>query len=84
MGYTIGGMRIKGAHRVDDFSINFLAIDGQALNPRADHRRSNEKWYGGRGGGAEVLLGGDGKPVVGIHAGHSEQLESLGLIQLKN
>jgi hypothetical protein len=60
-----------------------MGIDGSRLDP---NDRYESPWLGGRGGGGETSLGGEGKPVIGMHGtvvrhGGFRALDSLGLVQ---
>ena len=74
-GYAVGG--IKGNGR--GFKIVFMRIEGTRLNPTD---RYESEWLGGQGG-EETLLGGDGRPVVGIFGQAGGMVDSLGLVQLE-
>lgn len=79
-GYAIGGIVAKHGNAVDRFKVIFMRIDGARLNP---NDRYESVWIGGPGGDFETTLGGDGKPIIGIHGRHSSSVESLGLVQLE-
>ncbi len=77
-GYAVGAIVVKAGDRVDGFRVVFMRIKGDRLDPNDKYE---SRWVGGRGGRAETLLGGDGKPVIGIHGRCGDDLDSIGLIQ---
>jgi len=77
-GYAVGGIIAKGAAGVDGLKVVFFRIRDGGLD-RKDRYESD--WYGGRGGGPETMLGGDGRPVLGIRGTADEDLIGLGLVQ---
>ncbi len=62
-GYAVGGLTVKSMALVDGFSITYMKVTSDGLS-KDDHYES--EWVGGRGGGPETSLGGDGRPVIGI------------------
>ena len=62
-GYAVGGLTAKAAAVVNGFSVTFMKIDGDRLDPKQTYQSD---WIGGRNGGQESRLGGDGAAVVGI------------------
>jgi WD40 repeat protein/tetratricopeptide (TPR) repeat protein len=78
--YAVGGIVAKGGRLLDGFKVIFMRIDGARLNPE---NRYESDWLGGRGGGGEAVLGGDGMPVIGIHGGRGDSIDRLGLVQLE-
>jgi len=62
-GYAVGGLTVKSMALVDGFSITYMKVTNDGLS-KDDHYES--EWVGGRGGGPETPLGGDGRPVIGI------------------
>jgi hypothetical protein len=78
-GYAVGAIVSKGGHAVDGFKVIFMRIDGARLNPNDSYESD---WIGGKGGGPETTLGGDGRPVIGIHGNQGGVVHSLGLVQL--
>ena len=79
-GYAVAGIVGKGGIVVDGFRLIFMRIGKTSLDPRHSYQSD---WIGGRGGGAETRLGGDGRPVVGIFGKCDKDLNGLGLIQRK-
>jgi hypothetical protein len=80
----VGDVVLKSGRALDGFKIIFMRIEGSRLDP---NDRYESPWLGGRGGGPERSLGGEGKPVIGIHGavvGHGgvRALGNLGLVQL--
>lgn len=58
-----------------------MRIDGDRLNIQDSYESS---WAGGKGGGGETRLGGNGRQVVGIHGRCGADLDAVGLIQKKD
>ena len=79
-GYAVAGIVGKGGILVDGFKVIFMRI-GKTLLDSKDSYES--QWIGGHGGGEERRLGGDGKPVVGIYGKSGDDLNALGLVQIK-
>lgn len=77
-GYAIGALNVRHGLWIDGFSVSFMKIEGDALNPKASYLG---EWIGGRAGG-ERTLGGDGSPIVGIKvwAKLGDPLTALNLI----
>jgi len=77
-GYAVSGITVKAGLGIDGFSVTFMRIKGAALDP-ADTYTSD--WLGGKGGGKETPIGGQGTPVVGIYGRLNSQqaLCALGL-----
>ena len=63
-GYAVGSITTKSMALVDGFSITFMKVVGQNGLDSKKHYQS--EWVGGKGGGPEVILGGDGTLVIGI------------------
>jgi tetratricopeptide (TPR) repeat protein len=78
-GYAVGGIVAKGGHVLDGFKIVFMRLDGARLDPNFSYESA---WLGGRGGGGEMKVGGDGRPVIGVHGRSGQVVEALGLVQL--
>jgi hypothetical protein len=62
-GYAVGGVTVKAGLGIDGFSVTFMEIKGDALDPEKSYKSD---WLGGQGGGGPTPLAGDGSPVVGI------------------
>ncbi|HEV3262239.1 MAG TPA: hypothetical protein VG013_35630, partial [Gemmataceae bacterium] len=62
-GYAVGAINVKTGLGVDGFSVTFMQMDKEGLNP-ADSYKSD--WVGGDGGGPETTLSGEGAPVIGL------------------
>ena len=76
-GYVVAGLVLKGGHRVDGFAVIFLRRTARGLDTE-DVIVS--PWQGGRGGGAERIVGG-AYPAVGVHGRVGADVDALGLIQ---
>jgi len=77
-GYAVGGLVVKGGHRVDGFAVIYLRVKERGSLDRDDVRIST--WQGGRGGGPERILAGRGNRVVGIHGRAGADVDALGLL----
>jgi hypothetical protein len=75
-GYAVGAISASTGSAVDGFSIIFMRIDGDRLDPGKCYASD---WIGGHGG-TETKIGGSGQPVVGIHGAVGGRLDSIGLI----
>jgi hypothetical protein len=78
-GYAVGGLTGKGGLNVEGFSVTFMKVAGDALDPKDQYP---SEWVGGMSGGKEKKLGGDGRPVTGLHGLESGpgDLAGLGLL----
>jgi hypothetical protein len=79
-GYAVGALVAKGRDDrdgVNGFRVLFMRLDGVRLDP-SDAYESG--WFGGRRGGAEAKLGGDGSIVIGIRGRESDNLDAIGLL----
>jgi hypothetical protein len=79
-GYAVGALTTKSMALVDGFSIKFMKIVGQnKLDPKVAYE---SQWVGGKGGGPETVLGGDGRLVIGIVGReHGNVCAALGLLR---
>ena len=78
-GYAVAGIITKKNNLLDGFKVIFMRMDGAKLNSKDSYE---SEWQGSTFGGEEIALGGDGRPVVGIHGRSGLVLDSLGLVQL--
>jgi hypothetical protein len=78
--YAVGGVIAKGGILLDGFKVIFMRVGPTSLDTTDSYE---SEWIGGRGGGPEQTLGGDGKRVVGIYGRSGLLLDALGLIQAK-
>ena len=76
-GYVVGGMIARGTDRLNAFKLIFVKIAGTRL-VMSDRYESD--WVGTRGGGAEIRLGDDGTPVVGLFGRSGGEIDGAGLI----
>ncbi len=77
-GYAIGAITAKSMAALDGFSVTFMKIDKDRLNP-ADKYES--EWVGGKGGAEEATVGGDGTPAIGIVGyGDDTSCSGVGLV----
>ena len=65
-GYAVGAITVKSMIAIDGFSLTFMKIGKDRLDP-ADKYESD--WFGGKGGMPETTVGGKGSPAIGI-VGH--------------
>ncbi len=76
-GYAIGAIIARGGYRVDGFRAVFMRIKGDQLDPSESYE---SRWLGGRGGSADVKLGGDRRRVIGIAGRYGDDIDALGLM----
>jgi hypothetical protein len=76
-GYCVGSLNIQSGARLDGFSVKFMKLENDRLNPD-DHYTSD--WVGGQGGVPDIV-GGNGVLAVGI-CGHLNDgvPSSIGLV----
>ena len=65
-GYAVGAITAKSMALLDGFSVTFMKAGKDGLDPKDAYQ---SEWVGGKGGGPETTLGGDGTLVIGI-VGH--------------
>lgn len=78
-GYAVAGIVAKAGLTMDGMLVIFMRVglDGK-LDPSDSYR---SEWVGGKGGGAETQLGGDGTPVIGlIGKANAKDATGLGLL----
>ena len=77
-GYAVGAVNVKAGGNADGLSVTFMRIKGNQLDPKDAYE---SQWVGDPRPGGRTLLGGDGRPVVGIFGTKSkENTSGLGLI----
>ena len=69
-----------GFHIVRGLKIQFMRRTDQALDAKDSYW---SEWIGLNGEGRGVMLGGDGKPVTGIHGRAGGAIDCLGIVQLR-
>ncbi len=67
--YAVGAIEARGGDRVDGFRAIFMRRKGTQLDPTDQYR---SRWIGGRGGSADIKLGGDGRLVIGVQVSVNE------------
>lgn len=77
-GYAVGAVVAKTGLAVDGFKLVFMRVHDMSLDPKDKYE---SEWFGGRGGSPETTLGGDGKPLVGIHGRSGDGLDAIGVLQ---
>ena len=77
-GYAVGAITAKSVAALDGFSVTFMKIEKDRLNP-ADKYESD--WVGGGGTLPQATVGGDGTPAIGIVGyGSDTDCSGMGLI----
>ena len=76
-GYAVGGMVARGTDRFNAFKLIFMRVSGSRL---IVSDRYESEWVGTRDGGAEIRLGDDGTPVVGIFGKAGGEIDGAGLL----
>ncbi len=78
-GYAVGAITAKSMALLDGFSVTFMKVGKDALDVKDSYQSD---WVGGKGGGPETVLAGDGKPIVGIIGRENGQLcTGMGLLR---
>jgi hypothetical protein len=79
-GYAVGG----SVMRDDGFYLIYMKVKADGMLDPADTQRS--EWIGGYRGGAPILLGGTGEPVIGCltTGAANDRSFGLGLILKRN
>ena len=77
-GYAVGGMLVRFGQTVDAVRIVFMRITGDRLD-KTDHYLS--PWIGGDFGLGPELIGGDGRPVVGVYGRQGNTVDAIGVVQ---
>jgi uncharacterized RDD family membrane protein YckC len=81
-GYCVSGIKLRTDNLIRALSIQFMAIDGARLDPKRGYA---SEWIGDTSDGTETVLGGKGKPVLGIFGRKDEhRVCSIGLVLLKH
>ena len=76
-GYVVGGMVARGTDRLNAFKLIFVKLSGNRLIMTD---RYETEWIGTRAGGAEVRIGDDGTPVVGVFGKSGGEIDGFGLL----
>jgi hypothetical protein len=78
-GYAVGAIKVKGALWVDGFSIVYMKVADDKLDPTDTYESA---WFGNEGKGEEQnLLTGEGAPAIGILGRQGRRdLNALGLV----
>jgi hypothetical protein len=83
-GYAVGGMMlhdtIDGFHAIRGIKLQYMRRKDGALDPKDSYWSD---WIGLPGDGKAKMLGGDGKPVVGVYGSMGLVFDGLGIIQLR-
>lgn len=79
-GYAVGAITVRAGFGIEGFSLTFMRVDGEQLDPRDAYE---SEWMGKRSGGSPPkTLSGDGAPVVGVVGRHGgrERVTAVGLV----
>jgi hypothetical protein len=79
-GYAVGAINVKAGLVVNGFSVTFMRIRGNTLDPADSY---SSAWIGDKTGGTGPrVLGGDGTPIIGIIGRRSaSDCNGLGLVK---
>jgi hypothetical protein len=85
-GYAVGGLLVRSGDLFDGFTIRFMKVQGERLDPNDFYDSAH---YGGQGG-EPMRINGEGRLIVGIHGRRlanpdltpQGSITSLGLISL--
>lgn len=80
-GYAVGALNVYTHERIAGLQIVFMKMDlvTGKLDPQ---QRLETKWYGAKLEGEPTVVGGDGRPVIGIHGFHENAARTIGLVQM--
>jgi hypothetical protein len=78
-GYAVGAITGKAGAEVVGFSVTFMKVKGDKLDPKDAYESD---WIGGAGALPKVTVGGDGAPIVGYfgRTGTGQPVRSMGLL----
>lgn len=78
-GYAVGAISVKGGLWVDGFSITYMKVDGDKLDPTDTY---DSPWYGNAANPNDLnLISGDGAPAIGLIGRQGRRdLNALGLL----
>jgi hypothetical protein len=77
-GYAVGGIKVKGALWVDGFSIIYMKVDDDKLDPTDTYESA---WFGNAAQEEEKnLITGEGVQAIGILGRQNRNLNALGLV----
>jgi hypothetical protein len=77
-GYAVGLMTVKSGANADGLSLTFMRIKGDRLDPKDAYE---SEWIGDSRQGGRTVLGGEGRPVVGLHGSkNKENTTGIGLV----
>jgi serine/threonine protein kinase len=81
-GFAVGALKVRSGALLDAFSVTFMEIDRTGLKKDGGYQ---SEWIGGRGGGEDGPVGGDGAFVVGVHGRLTDGIKpgGLGLVSLQ-
>jgi hypothetical protein len=79
-GYAVGAIKARAGALVHGLQLVYMRIDGDRLDPSDSYE---SEILGGTQGGSLVLLGGEGRPVVGLRGAHEKLLRGVGLLHTR-
>jgi len=77
-GFAVGAIKVATGNRVVGLQLVYMRMTQQNLDPADSYA---DDWYGRIGPGTPSMLGGDGRPVVGLTGIADKGIHALGLIQ---
>jgi hypothetical protein len=79
-GYAVGGIKVRSGKRIDGMRVIFFRQSGDRLLP---DDRYESRWLGGYGGPNSGEILSQEKPVIGVHGRAGDDLDAIGLIEMK-
>lgn len=77
-GFAVGAIKVASGNQVVGLQLVYMRMEQQNLDPADAYA---DDWYGRIGPGTPSMLGGDGRPVVGLTGIADKGIHALGLIQ---
>ena len=80
-GYAVGALNVYTHDRMQGLQMIFMKLDPATgrLDPKSFYET---KWYGTKGEGEPVKLGGDGRLVIGVHGAYGNAAPVIGLVMM--
>ncbi|MSQ94071.1 MAG: hypothetical protein EXR98_05885 [Gemmataceae bacterium] len=81
-GYAVGALNVKAGLIINGFSVTFMRVKGDGLDPTDSY---STQWIGDKtGGNGPILLAGDGATIVGVIGRHNaRECTGIGLLRKK-